>query len=550
MGIPGVRPRMASPTFEFDLENAPFKGDSHDPRSKPKSFTEYLKQVRIHCSSYTCSGSSSTTGSSSSRTRSSISSSSSNSTIRISSSISSTSSSSSATSISSNSDTISSSSDTTSISSSTNSISSSNRSMATHLWLALAALAIFLFFCISSSFLSSSSRQPPVAAAPTGMSPAARSSSSGDFAAEDIAAAAAAGAAAGSGMKAHHKPHHPHATAAAAAAQYKEQLQKHARMMQEHVEEKEEEETTDEHEDETEEETDDEHEFEEGGDSHLQEPHPEYSLGHEGLFDESKQHPDEPEYIDIWDGVTGEDLHLSAGVPGLKTPLIRLPFLEGQHNDSHVIGVYAKQVEMPRFLKVSGGRRIPQASGVYRMLMIPDGRPKPHLNHGRLIWRQAPLICFCTTITCITPDPARSSGDSLQPLLLQKIYKAPEDGTFSEGSEFDEDFALFEEEHEEELEEEDDGEPEVPLDAHGEPVHLPLGAKTFQQFLTHLRTSVYHTFDSLHPRYDHDKILEDPVAFVEANPHPDLVGPEGLDGYAHDPTPHPLRSPPSANDEH
>ncbi|KAL8442671.1 hypothetical protein Emag_006275 [Eimeria magna] len=446
-----------------------------------------------------------------------------------------------------------------------------------------------------------------------GVSPVERSSSGG-FGAENAAATAGA-AGPGSGLKPHHKSHHPHA-GAAAAAQYKEQLQKHAGL-NDYVEE--EEETEDEIDDE---EIEDEHELVDGGDAHLQEPHPEYSLGHEGLFDESKQHPDEPEYIDIWDGVTGEDLHLSAGVPGLKTPLIRLPFLEGQHNDSHVIGVYAKQVSMPRFLKVSGGKRIPQASGVYKMLMIPDGRPKPHLNHGRLIWRQeapaesarmflyydhmhhtwvinetldlhAPRPLAFLAHGALLPihkqhdksfrkygvpksvhwivrsdasnqgegsrpdpsvkveaDPARSSGDYLQPLLLQKIYQAPEDGTFSEGSEFDEDFALFEEEHEEELDEEEEGEPEVPLDAHGEPVHLPLGARTFQQFLTHLRTSVYHTFDSLHPRYDHDKILEDPVAFVEANPHPDLVGPEGLDGYAHDPTPHPLRVTATANDEH
>ncbi|KAL8453401.1 hypothetical protein Emed_000900 [Eimeria media] len=539
MDIPGVRPRMASPTFEFDLENAPFKGDSHETRNKPRSFIEYLKQ-------------------------------------------------------------------------------------ATHLWLALAAFVIFVFFCISSTFLNSSNRQPPVTV-PMGMSPVGARNSSGGFGGDSAAAATAAATAAagvlGSGVKPHHKTHHPHAAAAAAAAQYKEQLQKHAGM-HEHVaeEEEEEKEIVDEHE---EEEDETEHDHEDGGEAHLQESHPEYSLGHEGLFDESKQHPDEPEYVDIWDGVTGEDLHLSAGVPGLKTPLIRLPFLEGQHNDSHVIGVYAKQVSMPRFLKVSGGKRIPQASGIYKMLMIPDGRPKPHLNHGRLIWRQeapaksagmflyydhmhhtwvinetldlhAPRPLAFLAHGALLPihkqhdksfrkygvpksvhwivrsdassqgdgsrpdpsvkveaDPARSSGDNLQPLLLQKIYQAPEDGTFGEGSEFDEDFALFEEEHEEDLEEEEEGEePEVPLDAHGEPVHLPLGARTFQQFLTHLRTSVYHTFDSLHPRYDHDKILEDPVAFVEANPHPDLVGPEGLDGYAHDPTPHPLRLNPSENDEH
>ena len=116
------------------------------------------------------------------------------------------------------------------------------------------------------------------------------------------------------------------------------------------------------------------------------------------------------------------------------------------------------------------------------------------------------------------------------------MYHAPEDGYLDGEGEVD-DFELFEEEHEEEEDEEE----ELPLDEHGEPIALPLGARSFQQFITHLKTNVYHTFDSLHPRYDHQEILKDPVTFVEANAHPDLVGPERLDGYSHDPVPHPLR---------
>lgn len=151
------------------------------------------------------------------------------------------------------------------------------------------------------------------------------------------------------------------------------------------------------------------------------------------------------------------------------------------------------------------------------------------------------FICFhapaLAALLSLSADPARSGSEHLHPLLLQKVYHAPEDGSL-EGEGDQDDFELFEEEHEEQDEEE-----EVPLDAHGEPIHLPLGARSFQQFVTHLKTSVYHTFDTLHPRYDHEEILKDPVAFVETNPHPDMVGPERLDGYSHDPVPHPLRKP-------
>ncbi|KAL8425810.1 hypothetical protein Efla_004309 [Eimeria flavescens] len=538
MDIPGVRPRMASPSFDFDLENAPFKAHSSEDRQKNQSVVEYLKQ-------------------------------------------------------------------------------------ASRLWLALAACIIFIFFCVSSSYMPSSPR-PPATHYHPGVTPVARSSSG--LGGQDAGSHHPHPDHLHSKHVAGHKHHHPHAAAAAAAAQYKEQLQKHALHevpQQEdlealHAEEEEEEETVpaDEEEEEEEEHADsDSHEDE--GNEHFAEAHPEYSLSHDGLFDESKQHPDEPEYVDIWDGVTQEDLHLSSGVPGLKTPLYRLPFLDGQHNHSHVLGVYAKQVFMPRYLKVSGGKRLPLISGTYKMLMVPDGRPKPHLNHGRLIWRQSapasPVYLyydhmhhtwlFGTALDLRAPkplaflahgamlpihrqhdksfrkygvpksvhwivrseggskpdssikveaDPARSSGgDHLQPLLLQKVYHSPEDGTLEHDGEFDEDnFALFEEENEEEMEEEEEDEQEVPLDANGEPAHLPLGARTFQQFLTHLKTSVYHTFDTLHPKYNHDKILEDPIAFVEGNPHPDLVGPETLDGYGHEPTPHPLRTPASGNDEH
>lgn len=89
------------------------------------------------------------------------------------------------------------------------------------------------------------------------------------------------------------------------------------------------------------------------------------------------------------DGVTHEDLHLSLGVSGLKTPLYRLPFVDGQHNDSHIIGVEIKKVFIPKVLKAEGGTKLLQVSGLYHMLMIQDGRPKPHLNHGRLIWKKA-----------------------------------------------------------------------------------------------------------------------------------------------------------------
>ncbi|OEH77919.1 hypothetical protein cyc_01067 [Cyclospora cayetanensis] len=282
---------------------------------------------------------------------------------------------------------------------------------------------------------------------------------------------------------------------------------------------------------------------------HLADTHPEYGLDHSSVFDEVKQHPDEPEYIDIWDGVTHEDLHLSAGIPGLRTPLYRLPFVDGQHNNTHVIGAHSKNVLFPKYLAVSSGRRAQKISGTYKMYMIQDGRPKPHLNHGRLIWQkegeassmflyydhmhhtwvfneqldlQHPQPVAFLAHGAILPiskkndgtfrkfgapesvhwivrdpatggsrpdgsikveaDPTRRSSQHLQALLLQKVYHAPEDGT-----------------------------------------------------------NVYHTFDSLHPRYNHDEILKDPVAFVETNPHPDMVGPERLDGYSNETVPHPLR---------
>lgn len=152
---------------------------------------------------------------------------------------------------------------------------------------------------------------------------------------------------------------------------------------------------------------------------------------------------------------------------------------------------------------------------------------------------------------------AAAEPDEMQPLLLQKVYRSPEDGTYFGGLGDDDEFEFYEEDEgddddeeeeshrqrhilsEEELEKDNDL---LSLDAEGHAVSsLPLGAKTFQQFFTHLRTHVYHTFEKLHPRYNHQTITQDPVAFVEKNPHPDLVGSERLDGYAHEPTPHPLR---------
>lgn len=125
------------------------------------------------------------------------------------------------------------------------------------------------------------------------------------------------------------------------------------------------------------------------------------------------------------------------------------------------------------------------------------------------------------------------------------MHHAPEDGSL-EGDVEEDDFDLFEEEHDEEQDEEG----EVLLDANGEPIYLPIGARSFQQFVTHPRTSVYHTFETLHARYNHQEILKDPVAFVETNPHPDMVGPEVLDGYSHDPIPHPLRKPAHDGEDH
>ncbi|CDJ65782.1 hypothetical protein, conserved [Eimeria necatrix] len=345
-------------------------------------------------------------------------------------------------------------------------------------------------------------------------------------------------------------------------------------------------------------------------DDYLAEIHPEY-VHHDGL-DDMKQHPDEPEYIDIWDGVSHEDLHLSDGIPGLKTPLFRLPFVDGQHNDTHVIGVHAKKVYLPRFLSVNGGKRLQSVSGTYKMYMIRDGRPKPHLNHGRLIWQKEgqmssiflyydhmhhtwifnehldlahPQPMAFLAHGAILPirktndhtfrkygapksvhwivrdaasggsrpdgtikveaDPKRSGDEHLQALLLQKVYHAPEDGTTESEGDID-DFELFNEEHEEEEQDEE----EMAVDDHGEPVALPLGARSFQQFITHVKTNVYHTFDTLHARYDHKEILKDPVSFVETNPHPDMVGPERLDGYSHGVVPHPLRKSAHDADEH
>lgn len=147
----------------------------------------------------------------------------------------------------------------------------------------------------------------------------------------------------------------------------------------------------------------------------------------------------------------------------------------------------------------------------------------------------------CIVCLCLSADPKRSGDEHLQALLLQKVYHAPEDGTTESEGDID-DFELFNEEHEEEEQDEE----ELAVDDHGEPVVLPLGARSFQQFITHVKTNVYHTFDTLHARYDHREILKDPVSFVETNPHPDMVGPERLDGYSHGVVPHPLRT--SAHD--
>lgn len=136
---------------------------------------------------------------------------------------------------------------------------------------------------------------------------------------------------------------------------------------------------------------------------------------------------------------------------------------------------------------------------------------------------------------------ADSASDDLQPLVLQRVYYSPEDGLL-EDEEFLEESELLEEE----MEEGEEGEDDHPHES-AEPSFVPYGSRSMQQFLTHPRTNVYHTFELSHAAYDHAKIVQDPIAFITENPHPDFVGPERLAGHDHPPHPHPLRT--SALDE-
>lgn len=88
------------------------------------------------------------------------------------------------------------------------------------------------------------------------------------------------------------------------------------------------------------------------------------------------------------DGEEHHDLHLSRGVEGLQTPLYRLPFVEGQYNDTHIVGVHTSPLDVPRRLLVDGGRLKDTIGGTYDLMVTRDGRPKPLLIHGRLVWKR------------------------------------------------------------------------------------------------------------------------------------------------------------------
>lgn len=118
-------------------------------------------------------------------------------------------------------------------------------------------------------------------------------------------------------INSHHdlRPLHPHhhqaamgehrsRNGSAAAVEYQQQLQKHGHghehePQHEAGEGAEVEEEEEEHHDYLVEDEDEEEEPH-ADSEHLADTHPEYGFSHEGAFDNSKQHPDEPEYIDIW----------------------------------------------------------------------------------------------------------------------------------------------------------------------------------------------------------------------------------------------------------
>ncbi|PHJ24064.1 transmembrane protein [Cystoisospora suis] len=124
--------------------------------------------------------------------------------------------------------------------------------------------------------------------------------------------------------------------------------------------------------------------------NHIHQEEPRYSKHERSDFSEdgTKQHPDDLSYVDVWDGEEHHDLHLSRGVEGLQTPLYRLPFVDGQYNETHVVGVHTSPLNVPRRLWVDGGRIEEAIGGTYDIMVTRDGRPKPLLIHGRLVWKR------------------------------------------------------------------------------------------------------------------------------------------------------------------
>ncbi|CBZ53924.1 hypothetical protein NCLIV_037060 [Neospora caninum Liverpool] len=379
---------------------------------------------------------------------------------------------------------------------------------------------------------------------------------------------------------------------------------------------------------------------------HQEEPH--YAQHEKGEFDEDimKQHPDDHSFVDIWDGDEHEDLHLSRGVPGLHTPLYRLPFVEGQHNETHVVGVHTSDLDIPKRLLVDGGQLHNLIGGDYDMLVTRDGRPKPLLVHGRLVWKKwaetyaagispdamylfydhthhtwvfnrelnfkkpapvaflphgalLPVVRQLPHATSVgpaeTPDAAkklaekrytaytkhgvpkgvhwvvrevpgglgRGAAESGGPtvdagirvrghpghtapedffgLSLQKVFHTPEEGP----GDMDEEENVEDDEYLEDDESSDHhgihGEYEDEDEEELEKMFVPEGTRTRQQYLTHPQTQVYHTFDDMHSKFDHERIVDDPIAYLEASGHPDVDTIEREVGDDTTAIPHPLR---------
>ncbi|EPT28325.1 putative transmembrane protein [Toxoplasma gondii TgCatPRC2] len=381
---------------------------------------------------------------------------------------------------------------------------------------------------------------------------------------------------------------------------------------------------------------------------HLRQEEPHYVHHEKEEFEEDimKQHPDDHSFVDIWDGDEHDDLHLSRGVPGLQTPLYRLPFVEGQHNETHAVGVHTSALDVPKRLLVDGGQHLQKViGGDYDMLVTRDGRPKPLLVHGRLVWKKwaettvagrppeamflfydhthhtwvfnrdlnfkrpvpvaflphgalLPVIrqkshgsSVATTDTTDTATmstrtrlleylkhgvpkgvhwvvrgipgdtgsggtwsggptvdatirvrghPEHTAPEDFFGLSLQKVFHVPEEGS----NDVDEEDNVEDDEY---LEEEDShdhgihGEYEDEEEEELEKMFVPEGIRTRQQYLTHPQTHVYHTFDEMHSNFDHEQIVEDPVAYLEASGHPDVDTIEREIGDDTTAVPHPLR---------